>query len=161
MTDQLSMTDVVRRHDDEPCEDLYRDVLAFHERFDLPRPARPTLLDDEQYAFRRDFLREELREFEAAHERGDLAGAFDGLLDLVYVALGTAIFMGLPWDAGWYQVQRANMAKVPVERPEDSKRGSRFDIVKPAGWHPPEIAHVLGHWDSYVTQLERQQEVDV
>lgn len=128
----------------------FDDVGAFHERFDLPRsgePSPPHLLSKDVYEYRREFLREELEEFEQAVERGDLPEAFDALLDLAYVVFGTAHLMHLPWQAGWAEVQRANMAKVRAESAEESAektgRGHAYDVVKPEGWEPPRIREVL------------------
>lgn len=98
------------------------------------------------------FLKEELQETENAYVDGDLAKFFDGLIDLVYVALGTAHIAGLPWQAGWDAVQKANMAKRRVELDEDSPRGHHTDVVKPKGWTPPDIEQLvmraqLGHME--------------
>ena len=122
----------------------FDDVAAFHERFALPRPARPALLPDDQFFFRDKFMAEELEEFHNAHQHGDLAGAADALIDLVYVAMGTAVMMGLPWQALWAEVQRANMSKVRAAADgSNSKRGTALDVVKPAGWVGPDIEGVL------------------
>lgn len=123
---------------------LYEDVLAFHRKFDLPTPETPQLLDSRTFAYRADFLIEEVAEFAAAHNAGDLSGAADALVDIAYVALGTAIMMGLPWRDLWNEVQRANMLKVRGKSDgSDSKRGSPLDVVKPPGWTPPDISAVL------------------
>jgi predicted HAD superfamily Cof-like phosphohydrolase len=73
----------------------------------------------------------------------DLPKIFDGLIDLVYVALGTAQLHHFPWADGFAEVQRANMTKERATRAEQSTRGSTFDVVKPAGWTPPNIIEVL------------------
>ena len=74
----------------------------------------------------------------------DHAQTFDALIDLVYVAMGTAHFLGYPWQMGWRLVQRANMSKVRAQKDaSDSKRGSSFDVVKPQGWYPPNIGRLL------------------
>jgi len=64
---------------------------------------------------------------------------FDGLIDLVYIALGMAYRMGLPFHEGFKRVHEANMRKVRAQTPEDSKRGSTLDIVKPDGWEPANL----------------------
>ena len=87
---------------------------------------------------------EELDEFNLAADSDDVPGMFDALIDLVYVALGTAHILNLPWEAGWDQVQRANMAKVRAAKDgSDSKRGSGWDVVKPDGWRAPDLEAVL------------------
>ena len=129
----------------------FDDVGAFHQKFGLPNSnegieRRP--LDYETYEFRRDFLLEEVREFIEAFETDDQAGMADALIDLVYVAMGTAHLMGLPWQVLWNEVQRANMTKQRAsEDGSDSKRGNSLDVVKPPGWTPPDIEGILErHW---------------
>lgn len=74
----------------------------------------------------------------------DHAELFDGLIDLVYVAYGTAHFMGYPWRKGWRLVQRANMAKVRAKADaSNSLRGHALDVVKPEGWTAPDIKGLL------------------
>jgi predicted HAD superfamily Cof-like phosphohydrolase len=71
----------------------------------------------------------------------------DALIDLVYVAMGTAHLLGLPWEALWNEVQIANMRKVRAAADaSDSKRGSAFDVVKPPGWQPPNIKRILENY---------------
>lgn len=132
-------------------ETNYADVHAFHTHFGLPAPKVPVMLDEDVFLFRRRFMQEELHEFNAAfydHEQARtneerLAEMADALIDLVYVAMGTAVMMGLPWQLLWDEVQQKNMEKVKVESAADSKRGHAFDIKKPAGWTPPDIAGLL------------------
>jgi len=64
------------------------------------------------------------------------SGVADALADLVYVALGTAYKMGLPFDSIWQAVQAANMRKVAGP----TKRGNKVDACKPEGWVGPETA---------------------
>lgn len=109
----------------------------------------------------------------------DHAKAFDGLLDLAYVTFGMAHVLGYPWQAGWDEVQRANITKercgidhvyyaanltddgschymygaleTKNNKPRrcgqpkaaHSVRGSAYDVIKPAGWAPPDIGAVL------------------
>lgn len=107
--------------------------------------AEPKFLPVDQHLFRRKFIDEELREFDQAVAAGDLPKAADALVDLTYVVLGTAQLMGLPFNDLWNAVQEANMKKVRATSGADerSKRGHRIDVVKPAGWQPPDIAGVL------------------
>lgn len=124
----------------------YSDVVAFHRRFNLPSPEQPVSLGDadpELLAMRVAFMHEELYEIKVAADSGNLAEFFDGLIDLVYVAMGTSVMLGLPWEAGWTAVQRANMAKIRAPSAEHSKRGSQYDVVKPLGWTPPDIEEVV------------------
>lgn len=122
----------------------HQDVRDFHDKYGLARPSEPTLLDLNTYHFRQKFMQEELDEFTKAYGEGDLHGAADALVDLVYVAQGTADMMGLPWASLWNEVQRANLRKVRATSAEQSKRGSTLDVVKPAGWVGPNFVPWLG-----------------
>lgn len=122
---------------------LTADIKEFHEKFKLPSSDQPALLTPELFSFRSQFLQEELDEFILAHLQGDLAGCLDALVDLVYVALGTAYLMNLPFDKAWEAVHTANMQKVRAARPSDSKRHTSFDVIKPPGWKAPDIQRVI------------------
>lgn len=121
----------------------FDDVGTFHARFGLPTDPGPRDLPMEVIRFRSKFMQEELDEFNLAAIDGNHAGMFDALIDLVYVACGTAHFLGYPWQEGWDLVQAANMAKVRAASAEQSKRGSAFDVVKPEGWQAPDIEGLL------------------
>jgi predicted HAD superfamily Cof-like phosphohydrolase len=160
-------------HVEPRAPDIMKDVVAFHEQFGLAYQGKPRDLRTEVeangstlYEFRLGFMREEINEYEDEQEAltiARLAGdedevtlrlhkQLDALVDAVYVIVGTAYlqFGKDVWNKAWDRVQAANMAKVRTERPEDSKRGSGFDVVKPAGWvepdHRPDLkdhAHVI------------------
>jgi predicted HAD superfamily Cof-like phosphohydrolase len=53
--------------------------------------------------FRAKFLQEELDEFISSDEQDDLEGAVDALVDLVYVAYGTALLLGISPEA-WQEL---------------------------------------------------------
>jgi predicted HAD superfamily Cof-like phosphohydrolase len=145
------------------------DIREFHERFDLayagpPRPLPgnlPRFADtglalhaerlrdltrrepENLLAFRLGFLFEELREYEIAVRQGNLENQLDALVDLVYVALGTAYLQGFDLAEAWRRVQAANLQKVRGDAAA-SKRGSAHDVVKPEGWVPPDLSDLVG-----------------
>lgn len=146
----------------------FDDVGNFHEKFGLPNttyhPAEPHEVDEELLRFRMKFLLEEVQEFAAGagyRLTYDLEEAyefdvpdeqiernhpemFDALIDLVYVAMGTAHLFGYPWRDGWALVQLHNMRKHRAAKDgSDSKRGTQYDVVKPEGWVPPDITDLL------------------
>lgn len=143
----------------------FDDVGEFHHKFELDNVTHndsgPRDIPDDLLLFRCKFMLEELAElFEALgvgmemEDSGetkifkldkpiDHAKAFDALLDEAYVTFGFAHLMGYPWQVGWNAVQHANMRKVRAERAEQSERGGTWDVVKPDGWKPPDIAAVL------------------
>jgi len=128
----------------------FDDVGDFHQKFGLDNTThllagpRDVPLQGELIQFRMKFLQEELAEFEEGMAEGDLAKMADALVDLAYVAFGTAHVLGLPWQALWDDVQRANMTKERAAADgSNSLRNSSFDVIKPAGWRPPETQRVL------------------
>lgn len=139
--------------------DNFSDVGDFHHRFNLPhvtcaagpvvpgslnRGVGPQPWDEELIEFRVRFMREELDEFVVGMAGRDHAQMADALVDLVYVAMGTAHLLGYPWQEIWEAVQRANLGKARAAADgSDSKRHSRWDVVKPAGWQPPDVAAIL------------------
>lgn len=124
---------------------LFQMVGEFHRRFGLAVTdgRSPEMLDGHVLDFRRGFMEEELREFVEATSVAERA---DALVDLVYIALGTAHLMGVPFDEVFEEVQRANMAKARARSASESKRGSTLDVVKPPGWTPPDVAGVIRRW---------------
>lgn len=133
---------------------LFEDVAAFHAKHGIPGPGQPALPDVEMYAFRKKFLHEELHEIDQAYAEGDLAKFLDGLIDLTYVALGTAVLSGVTpalWAELWGQVQLANLCKRRAVSLGESQaltgRGHAYDVVKPAGWVSPEpvLRMILEH----------------
>jgi predicted HAD superfamily Cof-like phosphohydrolase len=113
-----------------------------YKKFGFPIGESDKLFGDrEAQEFRLKFLQEELDELREAFTNGDRVKAFDALLDLAYVAYGTALFMGVDiadWHCGMAAVHKANMAKILVESADSSKRGQSLDLVKPEGWVGPE-----------------------
>jgi len=144
---------------------LFRDIVRFHGKFGLPPQAdEDHVMARDVTKFRLKFLLEELLEyadavdfklkyaedgFDFSSANGDSGinaeKAFDGLIDLVYVALGTAFLHRFPFNEGWSRVQEANMAKERATSADDARstRKHKTDIVKPAGWKPPVLVDLL------------------
>lgn len=123
----------------ENCDLEFEDVKLFQQKFGMLVHDRPVHLTKRKLRERADFMQEELNEFIEAVEKQDMAGIADALVDLVYVAKGTAVSLGLPWRQLWNEVQRANMDKVRGI----GKRGAKVDCIKPEGWRPPNIDQIL------------------
>lgn len=146
---------------------MVADIEEFHEKFRLRYRGKPRALPRDIAGFRTRFLEEEYREYvesgmnlQAAIKAGDdaeithfLEQQLDALVDLVYVALGTAHLHGFDFATAWYRVHKANMAKVRAEDASDSKRGSHYDVVKPKGWQAPD------HKDLVEDHVHRQGEL--
>lgn len=114
--------------------DMYADVLAFHEKFGCAIGEIPSIPDTVTEGLRLDLMAEELDEIREAVCRDDLPGIADGLADLMYVTLGTAVTYGIDLRPVWDMVHAANMAKEGGATRADGK------ILKPAGWTAPDVA---------------------
>lgn len=109
-------------------------VLEFRLKLKLPVSLDPHMLTAEEASFYARFVMEELSEFLKAHEDGNMTEAADAVIDLIYVMLGCAHHMGLPFNTLFGIVHEANMQKEPGA----TKRGVQSDAIKPEGWVSPE-----------------------
>lgn len=118
-------------------------IKDFHIKYQLEYSGPPRELPEDLQLFRVKFLAEELGEYIEAIQEKNLEKQFDALIDLVYVAVGTAYLQGFPFNKGFELVQAANMLKIRVNRESDSKRGSVYDVVKPEGWTAPDLKPLI------------------
>lgn len=88
-------------------------------------------------------LREESEEYVDATLAGDIGGVLDGLVDMAYIIIGTALlqFGGDRFERAWRAVHESNMAK----RWPDGRFHIREDgkIIKPEEWAGPDIAAIV------------------
>lgn len=115
------------------------DVWKFQAKFGQLHSVTVTHVTQRKLTERVECMQEELDEFKAAVATQDLAEQADALIDLVYFAKGTANMLGLPWEALWADVHRANMAKEAGV----GKRGHMVDCIKPEGWVGPQTSKIL------------------
>ena len=123
----------------------FDDIRAMREHYGLHNPSKfdeAQIMDDEWLDFRFKLLIEELNEVKFAMNQSDPVELFDGLLDLVVVAMGTAAGLGMNWDLGWEEVLRSNMQKVRGDA-KDTKRDNALDLIKPVDWDAPNLDPVL------------------
>ena len=133
----------INMFDDMDKDTLIKDIDAFHKKYGFEKNKKVGIPDDNELVnFRTSFLMEELAEYTQAITKKDAAGALDALVDIVYIALGTAWLFNLPFEKAWEQVQKANMSKIRTKS-KSKKRGTSFDVVKPKGWTPPDIEQVI------------------
>lgn len=116
----------------------FEQVGEFRKKMGLPISDTPHFLTGNETMYFSRFILEELSEFMKANEEGSLVDAADALVDLIYVTMGMAHAMGLPYDELFPVVHKANMAKQPANNAIRSLRGSQYDVVKPINWEPPE-----------------------
>lgn len=127
--------------------DMFRDVVDFHKKYGIQYDGSPRLLDKDYAAFRIARQREEIQEYSDAVEAGDLEAQLDALIDLIYIALGTAHLQGFArFNEGWKRVHEANMRK-ELSSPKNPGKygalGDKRDIVKPAGWVAPDLSDLV------------------
>lgn len=113
------------------------DVREFLLKFNRPVLDEPQLPDMEVQQASFKMVDEEFDELAKAWEDGNLVELADAIGDLIYVLCQMALFYGIPLDAVWDEVHRANMRKVGGAKRDDGK------ILKPEGWIPPDISGVL------------------
>jgi len=115
----------------------YQDVIKFHLEVLKRRPATTPTLSYVTWANRMRLITEEFAETAKAFALEDIYGVADGLVDMTWVVLGSAVEFGLPFDELWDAVRKANMAK----------NGGKLDpsgkLLKPAGWTPPDIESII------------------
>ena len=91
------------------------EVEEFNATMGKPNNYEPTIPENtKEWMFVYDFILEELEEYKAACEAGDIVEVLDALCDIAYVSIGNgAMLHGLKdklWDA-YQEVQASNMSK--------------------------------------------------
>lgn len=130
--------------------DVQAQVRDFHAACDLTIGDTPRIRDDQ---LRADLILEEARETAEAitgrrvsiefdddqppERERSLAGAIDGLCDLLAVVYGAAVTFGIDLAPFWEEVHLTNMAKAQGPKRADGKQ------LKPAGWRSPNITGLL------------------
>jgi predicted HAD superfamily Cof-like phosphohydrolase len=123
--------------------DILKDIDNFHKKYGFEKNEKIDIPDNNELInFRTAFLMEELAEYTNAITKKDAAGALDALVDIVYIALGTAWLFNLPFEKAWTEVQKANMNKIRA-KDKTGKRGTKFDVVKPKDWKAPNIEKII------------------
>lgn len=124
-------------------------VLAFQRAIGDPVPERPTPPSPELLALRETLLREEWEEVASefaqlrprlesgAATPADLAPLAHELTDLLYVAYGALLALGVDPDAAFAEVHRANVTKAGGPRRPDGK------VLKPPGWQAADLRRVI------------------
>lgn len=167
--------------------DFLQNYLDFHRKFKFPEPDNITTKHAEM---RLNFLLEELMETATAagyelaitndkgadvvkfvrnkHLKINKGDYIDGIADLLYVVLGTAVTSGLSkktkcnifevkideygkkfyerlskFEHAFINIHSANMKKILVKSKKQSKRNTKFDLIKPNGWEAPNHKELL------------------
>lgn len=123
-------------------------VREFHEAMGHPAPDSYIELTQEEATFRANLIAEEAAELMVALFDGDEIGIIDGMADLIYVVLGTAVVKGFSIAPAFEEVHRSNMTKDAIPGLAKPAKGERYEepelipILLNQGWRP-EGLHVI------------------
>ena len=118
-------------------------VKDFHEKFNIPVSDYPDHISPERQKLRIDILQEEVNELAKAMSEDNMVEIADGIVDCIYILLGTAIEYGFhqKLEAMFNEVHRSNMSKLGSDgKPIYRKDGK---VLKGPGYSPPDLGSIL------------------
>jgi predicted HAD superfamily Cof-like phosphohydrolase len=118
----------------QPCDALsmLEMVRHFHAVAGVPVANVPSALSPARLSSRVEWLREEVNELESA---STLVDQVDAAIDVLYLALGTLVEMGVELEEPFKLVHESNLAKA---WPDGCFRQTATGkIIKPDGWQSP------------------------
>jgi hypothetical protein len=113
--------------------DLVTDVAEFFLKFDMYYRGPPRELPPKMKFLRKKRIQAEYVEYNNAFFKKDHVEQLDALVDIVYIAIGTALLHGWDFQEAWNRVHEANMTK--------ERKG--YDIVKPPGFTHPDLTDLV------------------
>jgi predicted HAD superfamily Cof-like phosphohydrolase len=123
-------------------------VAEFHRAIGRVLPERPTVPDAAELVFRLTLLTEEMTEVQEAvgslkqklpeAVTADVFPLAHELVDLLYVAYGALLALGITPDLAFAEIHRVNMHKTTGPRRADGKQ------LKPQGWQAADLSKVFG-----------------
>jgi predicted HAD superfamily Cof-like phosphohydrolase len=117
------------------ADSIFRLVRHFHAVAGVPISDIPSQLEPSRLLARVEWLREEVAELESATT---LVDQVDALVDVIYVALGALVEMGVELDEPFRLVHESNLAKA---WPDGSfQKTGEGKIIKPNAWQSPRKA---------------------
>ena len=133
------------------------EVEEFNATMGKPNNYVPNIPENtKEWMFVYDFILEELEEYKAACEAGDIVEVLDALCDIAYVSIGNgAMLHGLKdklWDA-YQEVQASNMSKACVDEKEAQETVQRRSIEQNEPCHYEKVG------DYYIVYRTRDRKV--
>lgn len=113
------------------------DVKKFMEACDQPSHQG---MDSEQASLYMDLIVEEFNETWEAFNNNDLVEVADGLADMVWVIMGMANTMGIPFDDVWKEVRASNMSKCVDGKVIKNEAGK---VMKPDTYFKPDLKKIV------------------
>ncbi len=110
-------------------------VKEFHEKFKVPVFDKPSLIPEDRSSIRHRLMKEEVEEYLAGAQDGDLENIAKELADILYTVYGTILEHGLQDKMGaiFEEVHRSNM----------SKEYNEYKMVKGQGFMKADIKRAL------------------
>jgi len=99
-------------------------------------------LESDQAHLYMNLISEEYGETLTAFKNKDMVEVADGLADMVWVIMGMASTLDIPFDEVWNEVKASNMSKFIDGKAIKDENGK---IMKPEGYFRPNIAGILGN----------------
>ena len=99
-------------------------------------------LESDQAHLYMNLISEEYSETLTAFKNKDMVEVADGLADMVWVIMGMASTLDIPFDEVWNEVKASNMSKFIDGKAIKDENGK---IMKPEGYFRPNIAGILGN----------------
>lgn len=124
-------------------------VKKFHKKYKVPILTVPTCPDERRVKLREALILEEVGELFDAMMEKDVVAVADGLADLIYVSIGTALEYGIDIHAVFHEVHRSNMTKdggVGIRGKVEKRKvvkGRKGKKAKKSKYEPPRIAEIL------------------
>ncbi|MCB9810760.1 MAG: nucleoside triphosphate pyrophosphohydrolase family protein [Candidatus Nomurabacteria bacterium] len=111
-------------------------VAKFHKKFQVPVESEPVIPNKDRIDLRHRLMKEELEEYKAGAENGDLENVAKELADILFATYGTILEHGLQGkiEEIFAEVCKSNMSKDYHE----------FKMIKGKNYKPAEIGRVLG-----------------
>jgi len=112
---------------------MIMDIIEFQQKFGQFYAGPPRVLPNDLAVLRFKRLIDEVQEYATAYANLDAEGELDALVDIVYIAIGTALMRGWDFREVWSRVHKENMTKVL----------DGLDIVKPKGFVHPNLGDLV------------------
>ena len=122
-------------------ETFVQDVIEFNRDLLGIEQRTPAMMSVEEHTHLTMALQEELKEFNDAVVEGNVVGAVDALIDLMYFAIGGLWKLGLSHEQMVHCMKAVHAANMLKRKGKVAKRHTgAADAVKPEDWIPPEEA---------------------
>lgn len=120
-------------------ETFVQDVIEFNRDLLGIEQRTPAMMSVEEHTHLTMALQEELQEFNDAVVEGNVVGAVDALIDLMYFAIGGLWKLGLSHEQMVHCMKAVHAANMLKRKGKVAKRYTgAADAVKPENWVAPE-----------------------